>query len=127
MKGEMGKMKITYHEVASEVENLARELKRHGNEALSHKDKIAVSDLLAETVQMIRRKYELTTMYYLASEVKAADGVGPAARDDKIEAEWIRRGDSGIAVYECSSCGQTSAIRTNFCRECGRRMVQKND
>ena len=68
MKGEMGKMKITYHEVASEVENLARELKRHGNEALSHKDKIAVSDLLAETVQMIRRKYEITTMYYLTSE-----------------------------------------------------------
>ena len=115
-------MKITYHEIVSELENLGRELKRHGNEALSHKDKITVSDLLAETVQMIRRKYEITTMYYMASEIKAADGVGPAARDDKIEAEWIRRGDSGIAVYECSSCGSADCIAMPFCHTCGKRM-----
>lgn len=125
MKGEMGKMKITYHEVASEVENLARELKRHGNEGLSHKDKITVSDLLAETVQMIRRKYELTTMYYLASEVKAADGVGPATKDDKIEAEWK---EEALSLWDdnngftCSSCGHLDTVPSPFCPNCGRRM-----
>ena len=127
MKGEMGKMKITYHEVASEVENLARELKRHGNEALSHKDKIAVSDLLAETVQMIRRKYEITTMYYLASEVKAADGVGPAEKDTSVEAEWepyVNPNDeSDESTVCCSSCMRVSDWPSPFCPVCGRRMV----
>lgn len=126
MKGEMGKMKITYHEVASEVENLARELKRHGNEGLSHRDKITVSDLLAETVQMIRRKYELTTMYYLASEVKAADGVGPAEKDTSVEAEWYDD-YTEPGWYICSSCGRKAGNKEKFCPECGRRMVQKND
>ena len=115
-------MSIDFNMIKSEVENLARELNRHKDEDLSHKDKIAVSDLLAETVHMIRRKYEITTMYYMASEIKAADGVGPAAKDDKIEAEWIRRGDSGIAVYECSSCGSADCIAMPFCHTCGKRM-----
>lgn len=119
-------MQITYQELVSELENLGRELKRHKDEDLSHKDKIAVSDLLAETVHMIRRKYEITTMYYMASEIKAADGVGPAARDDKIEAEWIRRGDSGIAVYECSSCGSADCFTMPFCHTCGKRMRGEN-
>lgn len=123
MKGEMGKMKITYHEVASEVENLARELKRHGNEALSHKDKIAVSDLLAETVQMIRRKYEITTMYYLASEVKAADGVGPADKCDRVDAEWYDDYTEPSWII-CSGCGGKDwhDRNTKFCPKCGRRM-----
>lgn len=115
-------MQITYQELVSELENLGRELKRHKDEDLSHKDKIAVSDLLAETVHMIRRKYEITTMYYMASEIKAADGVGPAAKDDKIEAEWINRGDVGIFIAECSSCGHIDRSSAPFCRNCGRRM-----
>lgn len=113
-------MKITYHEICSELENLGRELKRHKNESLSHKDKIAVSDLLAETVQMIRRKYELTTMYYMASEIKAADGVGPAGKDTSVEAEW--EPVNGPIGYECSSCKAAVVIRTPFCHQCGKRM-----
>lgn len=116
-------MKITYHEVASEISNLERELKRHGNEALSHKDKIAVSDLLAETVQMIRRKYEITTMYYLASEVKAADGVGPADKCDRVDAEWHDDyTEPGWII--CSGCGWKDwhDRKTKFCPKCGRRM-----
>ena len=121
----MRKMKITYHEIVSELDNLGRELKRHVNEALSHRDKITVSDLLAETVQMIRRKYELTTMYYLASEIKAANNVGPAARDDRVEAEW--EGFDFTSGWKCGSCGTTSAIRTHFCPECGKRMRVRYD
>lgn len=127
-------MQITYQELVSELENLGRELKRHKDEDLSHKDKIAVSDLLAETVHMIRRKYEITTMYYMASEIKAADGVGPAAKDDKIEAEWIvetRKADGIFDLYQdfiiCSSCHDehyygSGGDKPNFCENCGRRM-----
>ena len=126
MKGEMGKMKITYHEIVSELENLGRELERHGNEALSHKDKITVSDLLAETVQMIRRKYELTTMYYLTSEYKAVDGIGPAGKHECREAEWgADFNDPGWFV--CSGCGGRCLEKENFCPDCGRRMVQNDD
>lgn len=115
-------MQITYQELVSELENLGRELKRHKDEDLSHKDKIAVSDLLAETVHMIRRKYEITTMYYMASEIKAADGVGPAAKDDKIEAEWINVGDCVFDNFKCSSCGHLDSVSMPFCSQCGRRM-----
>lgn len=118
-------MQITYQELVSELENLGRELKRHKDEDLSHKDKIAVSDLLAETVHMIRRKYEITTMYYMASEIKAADGVGPAAKDDKIEAEWKEDALSlwdGNNGFTCSSCGHLDTVASPFCPNCGRRM-----
>lgn len=116
------KMPITYREISSEVENLHHELKRHKDEKLSHKDKIAVSDLLAETVAMIRKKYELTTIYYLASEIKAADGIGPADKDDCVEAEWINDGDAGIFIPKCSSCGRLGRNASPFCPNCGKRM-----
>lgn len=113
-------MQITYHELCSEINNLERELKRHKDEELTHRDRIVVSDLLAETVQMIRRKYQITTMYYMASEIKAADGVGPAAKDDRVEAKW--EGFDFTSGWKCGSCGTTSTIRTHFCPECGKRM-----
>lgn len=115
-------MSIDYNMIKSEVSNLVRELDRYKDNDLSHKDKIAVSDLLAETVHMIRRKYEITTMYYMASEIKAADGVGPAARDDKIEAEWINVGDCVFDNFKCSSCGHLESVSMPFCSQCGRRM-----
>lgn len=118
-------MPITYREISSEVENLHHELKRHKDEKLSHKDKIAVSDLLAETVAMIRRKYELTTVYYLASEIKAADGIGPADKDDCVEAEWKEDALSlwdGNNGFTCSSCGHLDTVTSPFCPNCGKRM-----
>ncbi len=69
-------MSIDFNMIKSEVENLARELNRYRDNELSHKDKIVVSDLLAETVRMIRKKYGITTMYYLISEMKAAEASG---------------------------------------------------
>lgn len=125
---------IEFNMIISEVDNLTRELNRHKDEELSHKDKITVSDLLAETVAMIRRKYELTTVYYLASEIKAADGVGPAGKDDNVEAEWIvetRKADGIFDLYQdfiiCSSCHDehyygSGGDKPNFCENCGRRM-----
>lgn len=124
---------IEFNMILSEVDNLTRELNRHKDEELSHKDKITVSDLLAETVAMIRRKYEITTAYYLASEIKAADGVGPADKDDCVEAEWIvetRKADGIFDLYQdfiiCSSCHDEhyygSGDKPNFCENCGRRM-----
>lgn len=118
-------MSIDYSMIKSEVSNLVRELDRYKDNDLSHKDKIAVSDLLAETVHMIRRKYEITTMYYMASEIKAADGVGPAAKDDKIEAEWKEDALSlwdGNNGFTCSSCGHLDTVASPFCPNCGRRM-----
>lgn len=114
-------MQITYQELVSELENLGRELKRHGNEGLSHRDKITVSDLLAETVQMIRRKYEITTMYYLTSEYKAVDGIGPAGKHESHEAEWYDD-YTEPGWYICSSCGRKAGNKEKFCPECGKRM-----
>jgi rubrerythrin len=116
-------MPITYREISSEVENLHHELKRHKDEKLSHKDKIAVSDLLAETVAMIRRKYELTTVYYLASEIKAADGIGPADKCERVDAEWFDDLSEPSWII-CSGCGWKDwhDRNTKFCPKCGRRM-----
>lgn len=114
---------IEFNMILSEVDNLTRELNRHKDEELSHKDKITVSDLLAETVAMIR-----------ASEIKAADGVGPAGKDDNVEAEWIvetRKADGIFDLYQdfiiCSSCHDehyysSGGDKPNFCENCGRRM-----
>ena len=122
----MRKMQITYHELCSEINNLERELKRHKDEELTHRDRIVVSDLLAETVQMIRRKYQITTMYYMASEIKAADGVGPAAKDDRVEAEWDED-YTEPGWYMCSACGFKEMNRSHFCPECGKRMRVNHD
>ena len=119
----MRKMPITFREVASEVENLERELKRFKDNKLSHKDKITVSDMLAETVAMIRRKYEITTMYYMASEIKAAEGIGPADKYDKVDAEWYDDYTEPSWII-CSGCGWKDwhDRNTKFCPKCGRRM-----
>ena len=127
-------MSIDFNMIKSEVENLARELNRHRDNDLSHNDMIAVSDLLAETVYMIRKKYGITTMYYLASEIKAADGIGTADKDDCVEAEWVvetRKADGIFDLYQdfiiCSSCHDehyysSGGDKPNFCPNCGRRM-----
>lgn len=118
-------MSIDFNMIKSEVENLARELNRHRDNDLSHNDMIAVSDLLAETVYMIRKKYGITTMYYLASEIKAADGVGPAGKDNNVEAEWKEDALSlwdGNNGFTCSSCGHLDTVSSPFCPNCGRRM-----
>ena len=97
-------MSIDFNMIKSEVENLARELNRYRDNELSHKDKIVVSDLLAETVRMIRKKYGITTMYYLISEMKAAEGIGP---DDLHE---YREGESDVVIRNSGTASQSSAL-----------------
>ena len=81
-------MSIDFNMIRSEVENLARELNRHRDNDLSHNDKITVSDLLAETVTMIRKKYGITTMYYVISEAKALEGIGYAEPFESRTGQW---------------------------------------
>lgn len=112
-------MSIDFNMIKSEVENLARELNRHRDNDLSHNDMIAVSDLLAETVQMIRRKYGITSLYYIVSEEKAMQGIGTDILNTR-EGEWIE-GPPGW--YRCSGCQKTLNLhRSRFCPDCGRRM-----
>lgn len=127
-------MSIDYNMIKSEVENLARELNRHRDNDLSHNDMIAVSDLLAETVYMIRKKYRITTLYYMVSEEKAIQGIGAHDLLDWKEAEWIvetRKADGIFDLYQdfiiCSSCHDehyygSGGDKPNFCANCGRRM-----
>lgn len=115
----MKKMSIEYSMIRSELENLTRELERHKDNELSHKDMIAVSDLLAETVHMIRKKYGITTMYYLVSEMKAADGIGPDETHEYREGEWHDTNHG----FACSGCGGVLIMHpAKFCPNCGRRM-----
>ena len=119
----MKKMSIEYSMIRSELENLTRELERHKDNELSHKDMIAVSDLLAETVHMIRKKYGITTMYYLVSEMKAADGIGPDETHEYREGEWLDDCKNSGWV-KCSGCGYQEFWnrKSKFCPSCGRRM-----
>lgn len=120
MKGEMGKMSIDFNMIKSEVENLARELNRHRDNDLSHNDMIAVSDLLAETVYMIRKKYRITTLYYMVSEEKAIQGIGSADLLSWKEGVWI---ENTPGWYMCSECKNVQTTdRSRFCPNCGRRM-----
>ena len=117
----MRKMSIDFNMIKSEVENLARELNRYRDNELSHKDKIVVSDLLAETVRMIRKKYGITTMYYLISEMKAAEGIGPDETHEYREGEWLDD-YTEPGWYLCSGCGGKTMNKEKFCPDCGRRM-----
>lgn len=129
----MRKMSIDYNMIKSEVENLARELNRHRDNDLSHNDMIAVSDLLAETVMMIRRKYGITSLYYMVSEEKAMQGIGTDMLNTR-EGKWIvetRKADGIFDLYQdfiiCSSCHDehyygSGGDKPNFCANCGRRM-----
>lgn len=119
-------MSIDYNMIKSEVENLARELNRHRDNDLSHNDMIAVSDLLAETVYMIRKKYRITTLYYMVSEEKAIEGIGLHELLRWKEGEWIY--EDTIGHYRCTNCGcvaiadETMIKWWKFCPNCGRRM-----
>lgn len=116
-------MSIDYNMIKSEVENLARELNRHKDNDLSHKDMIAVSDLLAETVMMIRRKYGITSLYYMVSEEKAIQGIGSHDLLDWKEAEWIEDPSDPPGWYLCGGCKKVhTSHRSRFCQNCGRRM-----
>lgn len=119
----MRKMSIDFNMIKSEVENLARELNRYRDNELSHKDKIVVSDLLAETVRMIRKKYGITTMYYLISEMKAAEGIGPDETHEYREGEWLDD-CKNTGWVKCSGCGNQEFWnrKSKFCPSCGRRM-----
>lgn len=114
-------MSIDYNMIKSEVENLARELKRHKDNELSQNDKITVSDLLAETVLMIRKKYGITSMYYTISEAKAAEGIGYAGVYENREGEWLDD-YTEHGWYLCSGCGGKTMNKEKFCPDCGRRM-----
>lgn len=121
----MRKMSIDYNMIKSEVENLARELNRHRDNDLSHNDMIAVSDLLAETVYMIRKKYRITTLYYMVSEEKAIQGIGLHDLLRWKEGEWKEDALSlwdGNNGFTCSSCGHLDTVTSPFCPNCGRRM-----
>lgn len=118
-------MSIDFNMIKSEVENLARELNRHRDNDLSHNDKITVSDLLAETVYMIRKKYRITTLYYMVSEEKAIQGIGTADLLSWKEGEWKEDSLSlwdGNNGFTCSSCGHLDTVTSPFCPNCGRRM-----
>ena len=113
-------MSIDFNMIKSEVENLARELNRHRDNDLSHNDMIAVSDLLAETVYMIRKKYRITTLYYMVSEEKAIQGIGAHELLSWKEGEWI---ETSPGWYMCSECKNVQTTdRSRFCPNCGRRM-----
>lgn len=118
----MRKMSIDFNMIRSEMENLARELNRHRDNDLSHNDKITVSDLLAETVTMIRKKYGITTMYYVISEAKAAEGIGYAEPFESRTGQW-EDDFTEPGWYICSGCGGGKSMnQENFCPDCGRRM-----
>lgn len=110
---------IEFNMILSEVDNLTRELNRHKDEELSHRDKITVSDLLAETVQMIRKKYKITSVYYMVSESKALEGIGPTGTSNEREGEWI---EDQIGWLHCSGCRKLRTSKSRFCPNCGRRM-----
>jgi len=116
-------MQITWQELKSEVDNLNRMIDTYRDRKLEHKDMVAVSDLLAETVQMVRRKYKITSLYYLPSELKAVENVGDTVGGNKVNATW----EKIEGRYRCSCCSYETMTVGNFCANCGRRMVKVND
>lgn len=115
-------MNITWQELKSEVDNLNRMIDMYRDRKLEHKDMIAVSDLLAETTQMTRRKYKITSMYYLPAELKALENVGSTVGGDTVDSRW----ETIKGRYRCAICGYETLTVANFCANCGRRMVRAN-
>lgn len=113
-------MNITWQELRSEVDNLNRMIERYRDRKLEHKDMIAVSDLLAEVTHMTRRKYRITSMYYLPAEMKALENVGSTVGGNTVDSTW----EPIEGRYRCARCGYETRTAGNFCANCGRRMVK---
>lgn len=135
-------MDLYYDEIKLEAEVLCDMLESFGNTNLSHCEKIALSDQLAEVAQMVRVKYGLTSAYYLQSEMNANKKIGKvldcksmaermqivSERDDaEYTAEWV---NDGYGNARCSCCSERIGYVTNyntyqisnFCPHCGKRI-----
>lgn len=51
------------------------------------------------------------------------------ADQEQKSGQWIAHSDGGIWIkyYECSECGKAHDTRTNFCPNCGVRMVEPQE
>lgn len=97
---------------------------------LAHEEKIILCDALADFVQVLRRKYELTTTYYMPSEYRAISRYSddPAVRfKADTQARWVYDSKGEL---RCSACGKRAlrkitAIQehSKFCPQCGKRMI----
>ena len=133
-------MEIYDEEIRAEVVKLTESIEFYGNSALSHEEKMALSDQLAYVSHLVRQKYELTSAYYMQSESGSAKKVHDIifAKTPKEHAAaklTDLTGSSGAWVINtsnelvCGSCGhralrKVSLIQehSNFCPFCGRRM-----
>lgn len=100
-----------------------------GEHALSHEEKITLSDVLAEYVQHVRHRYGLTTQYYIPSEYRAVglftdDPLAKFNMDSN--AYWVFNDKCELI---CSSCRKRALRKvtgiqehSKFCPNCGKRM-----
>lgn len=63
--------KIYADEIIRDIEELRDTIDYHGNTDISIKDKINLSNQLADAVEAIRRKYGLTSFYFAPAEMAA--------------------------------------------------------
>lgn len=121
-------MGITVNELKSEILNLLSMVERIGDSDIVPRDKIVLSDLMAETIQLIRRKYKITTLYYAPSEIKAMSNIGEVAQSHKNpDSKWIVISDE---ITQCPHCNKITTgaavqeflLQSDFCPSCGHRM-----
>ena len=123
-------MGITAHEVKSEIINLLSMVERIGDNDIVPRDKIVLSDLAAETVQMIRRKYKITSLYYAPSEIKAMTNIGEVAQTSQNpDKGWIVISDEITQCPRCNKITTGSAVQefllqADFCPSCGNRIAR---
>ncbi|MCQ2053353.1 MAG: hypothetical protein MJZ03_05415 [archaeon] len=141
-------MKIMYDDLKVELNELVDMVDGFGNAGLSHHEKKALSDRLAETAQMIRFKYEITSGYYAPSEYEAVKKINKILEaktmNDRMQINLLDENETFTAHWyidehgnlRCSRCngaggmtrGNTNYIPnpTRFCPHCGNRMKNGN-
>lgn len=123
-------MGITAEELKSEIRYLLSAVERAGDNDMSPRNKVVFSDLLAETVQMARRKYKITSLFYAPSECTAANNIGEVAHDVRNpDCEWIVISDEITQCPHCNKITTGSAVQEfllqcEFCPMCGQRTVK---
>ena len=135
---------IFYDEIKHEIDALGDMIEGFGNCNVSHMEKIALAEQLADIVGMVRIKYQITSGYYASSEYNALKkyskiheahtverlaSLNEMMHQEEFTATWNVDDYGNVRCSNCNGRAGYPNAFTNipnpsaFCGRCGKRMT----